>query len=127
MASPLAGKSFVGDQHTLNIHSSSVGSVQQAGEGATQTVVVHFNANAVQRALDEFIVALNASKVSDEIRSAAMIELETIRPQLKKATPSVSIVREGLRSLRNIVEGVAAGVLATKLVALLVAAGIAIS
>jgi hypothetical protein len=52
-----------------------------------------------------------------------MIEIETIRPQLKKASPNASIVREGLHSLRNILEGVVAGVLSSKLMALLSAAG----
>jgi hypothetical protein len=113
--------------NTVNLHGSNVGSIQQAGEGATQTAVVHFHAGAVQEALNEFVAALNASALSDEIRSAAMIEVETIRPQLKKPAPNVSIVREGLHTLRNIVEGVAAGLLTTKLAALLLVAGIAIS
>ena len=121
------GKAASVTNNTVNLHGSNVGSIQQAGEGATQTATVHFNVGAVQTALDEFVAALDASSVSDEVRSAAMIEVETIRPQLKKPAPNVSIVREGLHTLRNIVEGVAAGLLTTKLAALLLAAGIAIS
>jgi hypothetical protein len=121
------GKAASVTNNTVNVHGSNVGSIQQAGEGATQTAAVHLNVGAVEHALDEFVAALNASGVPDEVRSAVMIEVETVRPQLKKRTPNVSIVREGLRSLRNIVEGVAAGLLATKLAALLTAAGIAIS
>jgi hypothetical protein len=113
--------------NTVNVHGSNVGSIQQAGGGATQAATVHFNAGAVQNALDEFVAALEASGVPGDVKSAAMIEVETVRPQLKKLAPNVSIVREGLHSLRNIVEGVAAGLLATKLAALLLAAGIAIS
>ena len=121
------GKATSVTHNTVNVHGSTVGSIQQAGEGAVQTATVHMDVGAVQTALDEFVAALDASEVSDEIRSAAMIEVETIRPQLKKPSPNVSIVREGLHTLRNIVEGVAAGLLATKLTALLIAAGIAIS
>jgi hypothetical protein len=121
------GKAASVTHNTVNVHGSTVGSIQQAGEGATQTATVQFNAGAVQTALDEFVAALDSSGIPNEIRSAAMIEVETIRPQLKKPTPNVSIVREGLHTLRNIVEGVAAGLLATKLAALLLAAGIAIS
>lgn len=104
------------------------GLVQQAGDGATQCAVVRFNAGVAQSALEDFVVALNNSAtVPDQIKSAAMIEVETIRPQLKKAAPNVSIVREGLHSLRNILEGVVGGLLATKLAAVLAAVGIAIS
>ena len=121
------GKAASVTYNTVNVHGSTVGSIQQAGEGATQTATVYLNVGAVQAALDEFVAALDASGVPVEIRNTAMIEVETIRPQLKKPTPNVSIVREGLHTLRNVVEGVAAGLLATKLAALLLAAGIAIS
>lgn len=121
------GKAASVTHNTVHVHGSTVGSIQQAGDNATQLATVHLNVGAVQTALDEFVSALDHSGVPDEIRSAAMIEIETIRPQLKKPTPNASIVREGLRTLRNIVEGVAAGLLANKLTALLVAAGIAIS
>jgi hypothetical protein len=113
--------------NTVNIHGSTVGTVQQAGEGATQSATVTFNAAAVSNELEDFAKLLQASDVSDDIKSAAMIEIETIRPQLKKPAPNTSIIQEGLHSLRNILEGVAAGVLATKLVALLAAAGIILS
>ena len=121
------GKAASVTNNTVNLHSSNVGSIQQAGEGATQSATVHFKVGEVQTALDEFVAALDVSGISDEVRSAAMIEIETIRPQLKKPKPNVSIVHEGLLTLRNIVEGVAAGLLTTKLTALLLAAGIAIS
>ena len=71
--------------NTVNIHGANVGVVQQAGDGATQSAVAHFNAGAVQSALEDFVAALNDSAtVPDQIKSAAMIEVETIRPQLKK-------------------------------------------
>jgi hypothetical protein len=112
--------------NTVNIHGSNVGLVQQAGSRAEQSAHVHFNAGAVQAALEEFVIALQDSNVADQIKSAAMIEVDSIRPQLKKSAPNVSIVHEGLHSLRNILEGVAAGLISTKLVALLSAAGMLI-
>lgn len=121
------GKAVSVTNNTISLHGSNVGSIQQAGEGAMQTASVHFNVVAVQTALDDFVAALDASGVPDEVRRAAMIEVETIRPQLKKPAPNVSIVREGLHTLRNIVEGVAAGLLTAKFAALLLAAGIALS
>jgi hypothetical protein len=90
------GKAPSVTNNTVNIHGPNVGSVQQAGEGASQSAFVHFNTGAVQTALEDFAVALQDSGVSDQIKSAAMIEVETIRPQLKKAAPNVSIVHEGL-------------------------------
>lgn len=121
------GKAASVTHNTVNVHGSTVGSIQQAGDGAMQTATVHLNVGAVQTALDEFVTALDASGLPDEVRHAAMIEVETIRPQLKKPAPNVSIVREGLHTLRNIVEGVAAGLLSTKLTTLLLAAGIALT
>lgn len=109
--------------NTINIHSSNVGAVQQAGEKSVLTATVTLNAQAVQSALEDFAFNLQSSDLTDDAKSAAMIEVETIRPQLKKASPNTSIIQEGLHSLRNILEGVAAGVLATKLMALLATAG----
>jgi hypothetical protein len=113
--------------NTLNIHGSTVGAIQQAGDGATQRVSVVFNAGAVQATLEEFVAALNDPIVPEEIKNAAMLEVESIRPQLRKAAPSVASVREGLHTLRNLVEGVAAGILTPKVLAIMTAAGIAIS
>jgi hypothetical protein len=109
--------------NNVTIHNSNVGVVQQAGEGSVLTSTVTFNAQAVQTALDDLMFSLRGSDLSGDVKSAAMIEIETIRPQLMKASPNASIVREGLHSLRNILEGVVAGVLSSKLMALLSAAG----
>jgi len=113
--------------NTVNVHGSNVGAVQQAGQGSLQSAVVHFNLETVRTSLEEFAIALRDSNIPEQIKREAMIEVETIRPQLRKATPSIPIVQEGLHSLRNILEGVVAGVLANKLTALLIAAGIAIA
>ena len=110
--------------NTVNIHGSNMGSIQQAGEGSTQQSTVNFNAGAISVALEDFISALQTSDVETHIKDAAMAEVETIRPQLKKSQPNTNIVKEALHSLRNVLEGVAAGVLSAKLLALMVAAGI---
>jgi hypothetical protein len=111
----------------VNINGPNMGIVQQAGDGSTQTATIEFNASSVEHALEEFVAALNVSDVPAQIKRDAMIEIESIRPQLKKNVPNASIVREGLHTLRNIVEGVTAGLLTSKLVAVLVAAGMALS
>jgi hypothetical protein len=110
--------------NTINIHSSNVGAVLQAGERSVQTATVTFNAQLVQSALEDLAFSLQNSDLPGDTKSAAMIEIDTIRPQLKKPSPNASIVQEALRSLRNIMEGVAAGILAAKLMALLTAAGL---
>ena len=81
MASTLARKGCIGDLQYRQRPRLIVGSIQQAGEGATQTATVYLNVGAVQAALDEFVAALDASGVPVEIRNTAMIEVETIRPQ----------------------------------------------
>ena len=109
--------------NTVNIHGSSVGSIQQAGERATLIASGEFNAGAVAQALETFAKTVEQAQLSDQMRKEISLELDTIRPQLTKAAPNTSIVREGLHSLRAIVEGTASSLLATAFLALLKAAG----
>jgi hypothetical protein len=109
--------------NTFNNYGSNSGPVQQGGEGAIQSATIHFDAQSVTRALEDFVIALKDPRLPDSVRDAAMIEVDTIRPQLRKPTPSVAIVREGLHTLRNIAEGVASNLLSIKIAAMMAAAG----
>jgi len=114
--------------NNVNVGSgSTVGSIQQAGNAAHQQSGSTIDINSVQQALEEFERAVSEAELSEEARSEIGVEIETIRPQLKKAAPSAVIVRESLKTLRNIVEGLAAGALTPQFVALMAAASPLIS
>lgn len=109
--------------NTVNIgDGATVGSIQQAGANAHQQSAATFDVGSIQQALDQFERVAVDPTISEEVRAAICAEIETIRPQLKKATPSAVIVREGLKSLRNIVEGVAGGLLTPQFATLMTAA-----
>lgn len=99
--------------NSVNLTNSTVGSIQQAGSHAHQQSDNTLDIGSIQQALDAFDRAAAEADLSEQERAAIRAEIETIRPQLGKPAPSAVIVREGLKSLRNIVEGVAAGALLT--------------
>ncbi len=120
----LAGRSTI---NNVTIQGSHSGPIQLAGDAAIQTISTPISVGTIQVALDDFLSTLKTSAIPEDLKQAALIEVETISPQLKKPNPNSSIIREGLHSLRTILEGAAAGLLTNKLTALLVAAGIAMS
>jgi hypothetical protein len=119
-----AGRSASVTNNNNTVYNYGNASIQQAGDGATQSATVQFNASAVESALEKFVAALAAPEVPEQIRRDAMIEVESIRPQLRKVAPNVSIIREGLHSLRSIAEGMAGGYLLLLLAPALQAAGL---
>lgn len=108
--------------NSVTITNSTVGSIQQAGDGAVQQSADAQNIGSIRRALEAFERAVAEAQISEHIRSEIQHEVETLVPQMRKAAPSAVIVRESLKTLRNIVEGTAGGVLALPFAALLHAA-----
>lgn len=108
--------------NTVNVgDGATIGSIQQAGDHAHQQSAATVDVSSIQQALDQFERAVGDAAISEEVRSAICTEIETIRPQLKKPEPSAVIVREGMKTLRNIVEGVAGGLLTPHFAALMTA------
>lgn len=111
--------------NTVNVgDGATIGNIQQAGNHAHQQGAAAIDISAIGQALDAFERAAANATLSEEVRAAIRAEAETIRPQLSKQTPSALIVREGFKSLRSIVEGVAAGALLTPQFGALMAAAL---
>lgn len=111
--------------NTVNVgDGATVGSIQQAGNHAHQQSANTLDIGSIQQALDAFDRAAAEVDLSEQARAAIRAEIETIRPQLSKPAPSAVIVRESLKSLRNIVEEVAAGALLTPQFGALMAAAL---
>lgn len=103
--------------NNVTVNNSNGVSVQQAGDGAQQYSASSFDAGAMWEALDGFERAVLAAELSQEVRDAIAAEVETIRPQIKKANPSAVILKESLKTLRTVVESAAAGALTPSLLA----------
>jgi hypothetical protein len=69
------------------------------------------NIEAVTNALTTFESAISMSSLSANTISDLMADVQTIRAQLNKPSPSRSILREASKSLRSVLEGVAGGML----------------
>jgi hypothetical protein len=102
---PVAGNSIV-------IGNMTGSTIQQGSPGAKQSVEITLNVEEMRKALEVFEAGLAASTVPREKIDQLTAELETIRAQLKKPSPSRLILREAGKSIRNIVEGVIGGMLA---------------
>ena len=83
--------------------------IQQGSPNATQTVSIHLNIGDVERAVAAFEVALASADLPAVTVAELKGDIATIRAQLSKAAPMPGILREAGRSMRNIVEGIAAG------------------
>jgi hypothetical protein len=89
--------------NAINIGSMTNSVVQQGSPGATQSVTMKVDeAKAAIAAIEAHSgnLSLPADKLSD-----LQNDIDTIKAQLAKTTPSHSIVGEAARSIRNVIEG----------------------
>jgi hypothetical protein len=85
--------------------------IQQGSPNATQTVSIHLNIGDIERAVADFEAALDATDLPAATVAELKGDIATIRAQLSKASPMAGILQEAGRSMRNVVEGIAAGLL----------------
>jgi hypothetical protein len=102
------------------------GNIQQGSPGATQTFELKVNIEAAQAALRIFEAELNKCEVDDRARQELAADIATIKAQLSKRSPSVSILHEAGKSVRSVVEGVVTGVLTSPLLKAAIALGTAL-
>lgn len=103
---------------------SMVGNIAQHSPGANQTVEFKLNIDAAQTALQRFEFELSKREIDDRATQDLAVDIATIKAQLSKPSPSVSILREAAKSVRSITEGIVAGVLTSPLMQAAVALGI---
>ena len=104
----------------IQVHGDVVGSqIQQATQASQQLMV---NAD-IQRALSEFLSELedrfSALQLDSSNQRDLKADIETIKAQLKASEPKRSILKEALSSIRSILEGVGATLMAAEAVKLL--------
>lgn len=109
-------RSSIVTHNTINAKQIIGSAVMQDSPQATQSMASTFESEAVRDALRVFEAAIQGANVPPAIRDELAADVETIRAQLKKPSPSQNIVREAGKSLRNIVEGIGAGLLTPSII-----------
>jgi hypothetical protein len=102
--------------NSINIGVMAGGAVQQGTNQSNQTLSVTINFSDARDALVAFEKALVEEPPSRELLAEIKPELDTIKAQLAKPSPSVAILTEAGRTLRTIIEGAAGGILAPHLI-----------
>lgn len=99
--------------NTTIIHGNNHGAVQQAGPGSNQHSEI--DTGAVGRALAEIETALATSDIDASAKAEIQSDVDSMRAQLRKASPSREILVAGARSIASFVAGVGAGIAANLL------------
>ena len=99
-----------------HVHSMVNSQIQQGTHGSQQTLAVsQSDLTAIRIFLDEFSSSIDHLKLTPEAAAEARAEVASVGAQLSSPKSKVSIVGEGLRSIRSILEGAAASSLASTL------------
>jgi hypothetical protein len=97
--------------NSINVNNMIGSAIAQGSPSAKQSVEFTLDAGTARAALATFETDLKATPLSEATRASLGPEIETLRAQLSKPSPSKAIVREAGQTLRNIVEGIGAGLL----------------
>jgi hypothetical protein len=97
--------------NSITIGSMTGSTIQQGSPGAQQTVSITFNIESITNALDRFASAIATGALPEKTFNELVGDVQTIRAQLAKPSPSRIIIQEAGKSLRNVVEGIAGGML----------------
>lgn len=89
-------------------HANGIIAIQQGTTNSAQTVSRNYTVSDVGAALEALTSVLADLNLPKAIRQETEADIATIRAQLKKSLPSGSILTEAGKSLRAIVENVAA-------------------
>jgi hypothetical protein len=97
--------------------------IQQGSPGASQSGDFKVNVEGVTTALHRFESELGKQSLDEDKMTAVAADVATIKAQLTKPSPSMSILREAGKSLRNIIEGIGAGMLTPEFITVTAALG----
>jgi len=103
--------------NSINIGTMTGSAIQHGSPGATQSIQFNLKIDEARSALAAFESAMQAVQLPKSQSDEVIAELKTIAAQLSKSSPSLPILQEAGRSLRNIVEGVAAGLMTPSVLA----------
>jgi hypothetical protein len=99
------------NNNNIYIGVMSGGLLQQGTRHSHQSASNSFDREGAQAALTSFTEALKTLSLPADKLTDLQANLDTVRAQLAKPAPSLSIIQEAGRSVRNLIEGVMAGML----------------
>ena len=100
----------------FNIGSMSHSQIQGATTGSTQTFELsEIDHDAVRSLISELHAALPKLRLGGAEHEELTHEIETLKAQLGSPKPKSAILRESLRSIRNVLEGAATGALTSEI------------
>ena len=103
--------------NAINIGSMSGSNIQQGTANSHQNAQYNLHFDQIRAAVTAFESATRAAEWPPNLLNELVADIETIEAQLSKPSPSPTILQEAGRSLRSIVEGVAAGILTPPVIA----------
>lgn len=102
--------------NVLNIQSVVGSQIQQGTHGSTQTQAITMNdAEAIKALLNALKERLPELPLTQAEKLEAEAEIQTVEAQLRSSKPKISIVGESLKTIRNLLEGIASNGLAAAL------------
>lgn len=106
--------------NVTHFHGDVSGSqIQQFSESSSQMQSHSVDLAALTRFIDELRKGLPQLDLRAEIRNEASAELDTLVAQAKSPKPKAAIVRESLKTLRNVLEGASGSLISSALLSLL--------
>jgi AbiTii len=97
-------------QFTNNIEAMNNSQIQQHSSGS-QSMRAELDVAGIKELLSSVLSALNDYKVSEPVTAEVRADIATLNAQMDSPKPKVGIIREGLRSLRTVLEEAAGNVL----------------
>ena len=105
------------ESNAINMGSMTGSTIQQGSPNAQQNVRFTLNINSAQMALLNFETEISKLTLSELTRTDINADLHTIRAQLSKSSPTLSIIQECGRTIRDVIEGNTAGALTPSVIA----------
>lgn len=103
----------------VNVQSMIGSQIQQGTHGSTQSQVATQNdIEAIRALISKFGACVHELPISEQEKTDAQAELRTVEAQLASSKPKLPILRESLKTLRNLAEGVASNAIAASLLPL---------
>lgn len=91
--------------------------IQQASPGAQQSITINDQQKEdIEKFLKELKESIDKIELNAEQESDVKADIGTIEAQMKSTKPKTTVVRESLKSIKNILEGAAGGVIAGTLI-----------
>ena len=112
--------------NAINIGTMTGSVIQQGSPGATQRAELQLDIKAVTAAVGTLESELSKVHLNEDATAALAADIATIKAQLSKPSPSIRILQETGKSIRNVTEGITGGLLTPGVMAALGALGTAL-